>query len=107
MPVFFDPLNVQGEKPFSQLFEQEVDEFRKHTQGMDESKVSIVNQEMNTAGKKSHVVLVVQRHASGLYYPLAVVGMTLLIFSDMPTFAVELILKQLSWHAAVKRVLGL
>jgi hypothetical protein len=30
---------LQAEKPFSQLFEQEVEEFRKHTQGMDESKV--------------------------------------------------------------------
>jgi hypothetical protein len=43
-----------------------------------------------------------QRHANGIYYSLAVVGMTLLIFSDMPTFAVVLNLKQLSWHAAVK-----
>jgi hypothetical protein len=31
-------------------------------------------------------------------------GMTLLIFSDMPTFAVVVNLKQLSWHAAVKPV---
>ncbi len=31
--------------------------------------------------------------------------MTLLIFSDMPTFAVVLNLKQLSWHGAVKPVL--
>ncbi len=30
--------------------------------------------------------------------------MTLLIFSDMPIFAVELILKHLSWHADVKPV---
>jgi hypothetical protein len=30
--------------------------------------------------------------------------MTLLIFSDMPIFAVGLILKHLSWHAAVKPV---
>jgi hypothetical protein len=30
--------------------------------------------------------------------------MTLLIFSDMPIFAVRLILKHLSWHAAVKPV---
>jgi hypothetical protein len=31
-------------------------------------------------------------------------GMTLLIFSDMPTFAVELILKHLSWHVSVQPV---
>jgi hypothetical protein len=31
-------------------------------------------------------------------------GMTLLIFSDMPIFAVELILKHFSWHVAVKTV---
>jgi hypothetical protein len=30
--------------------------------------------------------------------------MTLLIFSDMPIFAVGLILKHLSWHVAVKPV---
>jgi hypothetical protein len=36
--------------------------------------------------------------------PLTVGGMMLLIFSDMPTFAVGLILKHLSWHAAVKPV---
>ncbi len=30
--------------------------------------------------------------------------MTLLIFSDMPIFAVGLILKHFSWHAAVKPV---
>jgi hypothetical protein len=30
--------------------------------------------------------------------------MTLLIFSDMPIFAVGLILKHFSWHAAVKSV---
>ncbi len=34
-------------------------------------------------------------------------GMTLLIFTDMPTFAVESNLKQLSWHAAVKPVFSL
>jgi hypothetical protein len=38
---------------------------------------------------------------------LAVVGITLLIFSNMPTFAVVLKLKQLSWHAAVKLVFAL
>jgi hypothetical protein len=41
------------------------------------------------------------------YYSLAVMGMTLLIFSDMPTFAVLLNFKQLSWHAAVKPVFAL
>jgi hypothetical protein len=35
------------------------------------------------------------------------VGMALLIFSDLPNFAVVLNLKQLSWHAADKPVLAL
>jgi hypothetical protein len=49
----------------------------------------------------------VQQHANGIYYPLAVVGMALLSFSYVPTFAVVLNLKQLSWRAAVNPVLGL
>ncbi len=35
---------------------------------------------------------------------MAAGGLTLFIFSDMPIFAVGLILKHLSWHAAVKPV---
>jgi hypothetical protein len=46
-----------------------------------------------------------QFYVNGIYYSLAVIGMTLLICSDMPTFAVVLNMKQLSWHAAVKQVL--
>jgi ABC-type amino acid transport system permease subunit len=53
--------------------------------------------------KRWHVAVSVFRGMPMVYIILwSVVGMTLLIFSAMPTFTVLLNLKQLSWHVTVQ-----